>query len=252
MKNLLSWLNQTHLCVSWLLGSSWFFSLLSLPQHWHFLVSLSEFDAEVASVCVRELTCKFFHQTVKPMASSGYCPLFSSCNRRWERIDTGSRKITQICGVPWIFTHLHVWICVDGGVATLVPVRLCNCASWIILDHLGSSWIILDHLGLCNCSTWISRRFFWGVWHFVLLAFVKTWRGRAILTLDHSSSNTVPQQSLQFFNPSCKTAFQTYSPQKLCRCFLNCTSLSLNQRWANCFMASMLRLIVCSSWFPEV
>ena len=50
----------------------------------------------------------------------------------------------------------------------------------------------------------------------MLLAFVKTWRGRAILTLDHSSSNTVPQQSLQFFNPSCKTAFQTYSPQKLC------------------------------------
>jgi hypothetical protein len=147
MKNLLSWLNQTHLCVSWLLGSSWFFSLLSLPQHWHFLVSLSEFDAEVASVCVRELTCKFFHQTVKPMASSGYCPLFSSCNRRWERIDTGSRKITQICGVPWIFTHLHVWICVDGGVATLVPVRLCNCASWIILDHLGSSWTLqLFHL----------------------------------------------------------------------------------------------------------
>ena len=109
------------------IGTSLFRSQ-SLTQKWRLCVSAS-------------WPASFSIKTVKPMASSGYCPLFSSCNRRWERIDTGSRKITKICGVPWIFTHLHVWICVDGGVATLVPVRLCN------LDHLGSSWTLqLFHL----------------------------------------------------------------------------------------------------------
>ena len=107
---------MTHLYVSSLLRS-----FLSLAQHWHSLVSLSEFDAELASVRVRELTCKFFHENREAMGKPSRVDTVRCVirnNQKWDRLDT-SQTITQLCGVHGIdsppedyshgiFTHLHV------------------------------------------------------------------------------------------------------------------------------------------------